>query len=182
MKIADSTFDPLQRMLRSRIARRVLAEQHIALTTQYHDTLELGPLQDSHRVIGIIDTSLSPMESILALEDILPRVTGVQTKIVVDGEDAAKIRFAFINDHIQFIAFELIKNAVLAAVKTGRPDAAQKIFVTLTETANSIGVRISDECKSLRMLCLYSGVSDKLPLQFSWRYFTRISASSLFQR
>lgn len=136
-----------QRMLRSRIARRVLAEQHIALTTQYHDLVELGPTQDSHRYIGIIDTSLSPYESIKALEDILPQVTGIPTEIIIDGEKAKEIRFAFINDHIQFIAFELIKNSVLAAVRNERLHAANKVFVTISETNNLIGVRISDECE-----------------------------------
>lgn len=140
-------------MLRSRIARRVLAEQHIALTTQYHDTLEHGPLQDSHRYIGIIDTSLSPYESIKALEDILPQVTGFKnTKIVIDGKNAKDIRFAFINDHIQFIVFELMKNSIIAAVKSGIPNKAERIYVTLSETPNLIGVRVSDECESLEFI------------------------------
>jgi pyruvate dehydrogenase kinase 2/3/4 len=135
-------------MLRSRIARRVLAEQHIALTTQYHDTLEHGPLQDSHRYIGIIDTSLSPYESIKSLESILPQVTGISNiEIVINGNNAKNIRFAFINDHLQFICFELIKNSILAAVKNGQTEKAGKVYVTLSETASLVGVRISDECK-----------------------------------
>lgn len=137
-------------MLRSRIARRVLAEQHIALTTQYHDTLEHGPLQDSHRYIGIIDTSLSPYESIKSLETILPQVTGISNiEININGNNAKNIRFAFINDHLQFICFELIKNSIIAAIKNGQLQKAGKVYVTLSETASLVGVRISDECEFL---------------------------------
>jgi pyruvate dehydrogenase kinase 2/3/4 len=156
-------------MLRSRIARRVLAEQHVALTTQYHDTVEHGPLQDSHRYIGIIDTSLAPYESIKALETILPRVTGIQgIEIVIDGENAKNIRFAFINDHIQFIAFELIKNSILAAVKNGNLKATKKVFITISETDSLIGIRISDECEQLLSSYQSYAFADK-SIWHSWR-------------
>ena len=136
-----------QRMIRSRIARRVLAEQHIALTTQYHDHVEHGPIAGSEHYIGIINRSLSPYKSIKSLESLLPRVTGITTHIEIDGKNATNVKFAFIEDHIQFICFELIKNSVLAAIKEGRMEHARKVNVTISETGYLIGVRVSDQCK-----------------------------------
>lgn len=138
-------------MLRSRIARRVLAEQHIALTTQYHEAIEHGPIQDANNYIGIINTNLSPYKSINSLENFLPQVTGITTHINIESrkKNAEKeIKFAFIEDHLQFIVFELIKNSVLAALKEGRIEKAQNVNVTISETDHLIGVRVSDECES----------------------------------
>lgn len=140
-----------QRMLRSRIARRVLAEQHIALTTQYHEAIEHGPIQDANNYIGIINTNLSPYKSIKSLENFLPQVTGITTHINIDSRKknvGKEIKFAFIEDHLQFIVFELIKNSVLAALKEGRIEKAQNVNVTISETDHLIGIRVSDECES----------------------------------
>lgn len=141
-------------MIRSRIARRVLAEQHIALTTQYHDTLEHGPIADAADHIGIINKSLSPYKSIKSLEALLPQVTGVQTEIQIDGKNVKSINFAFIEDHIQFICFELIKNSVLAALQDeNRREMAKVVNVTISETDHLIGVRISDQCEFNHNYC-----------------------------
>lgn len=133
-------------MLRSRISRRVLAEHHIALSRQYHDSTEAGsPANIQQRFIGVVDTALSPYESIKALEQHLPSVTGVQTEIVVDNiAQAKKVKFAFIDDHLRFVVFELIKNGVLAAVRNGREDRASRVHVSIAESAKSVGVRVSD--------------------------------------
>jgi len=133
----------MTRMLRSRISRRVLAEQHLALTNQFNDLNDHGPAATQGRHVGVIDTSLSPSESIKALEPLLPRATGVQTEIVIDG--ATDVRFAFIEEHVQYIVFELLKNAVLAALKKGRPDAAKKVYITIADNAKFVGIRVSDE-------------------------------------
>lgn len=130
-------------MLRSRISRRVLAEQHLALTNQFNDLHDHGPAATQGRHVGVIDTSLSPSESIKALEPLLPKATGVQTEIVIDG--ATDVRFAFIEEHVQYIVFELLKNAVLAALKNGRPGAAKKVFVTVSDNPKFVGIRVSDE-------------------------------------
>lgn len=130
-------------MLRSRISRRVLAEQHLALTNQFNDLHDHGPAAKQGRHIGIIDTSLSPAESIKALEPLLPKVTGVKTEIIIEGN--TDVRLAFIQEHIQYIVFELLKNSVLAALKTGRPDAAGKVYVTIADNPMSVGIRVSDE-------------------------------------
>lgn len=136
----------MNRMLRSRISRRVLAEHHIALSRQYHDSLKAGSAANvQQRFIGVVDTALSPYESIKALEQHLPSVTGIQTEIVVDNTaQAKKVKFAFIDDHLRFVVFELIKNGVLAAVRNGREDRASRVHVSIAESAKSVGVRVSD--------------------------------------
>ena len=124
----------------------MLAEHHIALSRQYHDALKAGSAANvQQRFIGVVDTALSPYESIKALEQHLPSVTGIQTEIVVDNTaQAKKVKFAFIDDHLRFVVFELIKNGVLAAVRNGREDRASRVHVSIAESAKSVGVRVSD--------------------------------------
>lgn len=133
----------MQRMLRSRISRRVLAEQHIALTRQYHELQEHGQTDTSSRYIGIIDTALSPQATIAETAELISLATGTaDCKISVEGPDS--ITFPFIRDHLQYIVFELCKNAALAAQAVGK---AVLIAATLTHTAKTIALRISDQCK-----------------------------------
>lgn len=133
-------------MLRSRISRRVLAEHHIALSRQHHESVDAdSAAKVQQRYIGVVDTALSPYESIKALEQHLPSVTGRQTEIVIDNPvQAKKVEFAFIDDHLRFVVFELIKNGVLAAVRNGREDRASRVHVSIAESAKSVGVRVSD--------------------------------------
>lgn len=134
----------LQRMLRSRISRRVLAEQHIALTAQFHDAQEHGPTEDGGRHIGIINTKLSPHDSLTGLIGVLPLATGVSEAncdIVLDGNKT--VTFAFIEEHLRYIVFELLKNSILAATEAGtRPH----VTVTVADSPKVIGVRVSDQC------------------------------------
>ena len=131
-------------MLRSRISRRVLSEQHIALTAQYHDLHEHGPISDGSRYIGIIDTRLCPFHTIKAIEVLLPLITGVHTELIVEGNKGVTI--AFIDAHLKYVVLELVKNAVLAATKARRAEDAKKIYITIADSPKFLGVRVSDLC------------------------------------
>lgn len=136
-------------MLRSRISRRVLANHHIALTKQLRDKQASGK-QDA-RFIGIVDTAMSPYNSIKSLEKDLPLATGVQTEIDIDNASTCEdVKFAFIEDHLRYTAFELIKNSVLSALATGREEQATRVNVTIADNAKAICVRVSDQCKYLK--------------------------------
>ncbi|CAD6588397.1 MAG: hypothetical protein CYPHOPRED_004378 [Cyphobasidiales sp. Tagirdzhanova-0007] len=132
----------MNRMLRSRISRRVLSEQHIALTAQYHDLHEHGPISDGSRYIGIIDTRLCPFHTIKAIEVLLPLITGVHTELIVEGNKGVTI--AFIDAHLKYVVLELVKNAVLAATKARRAEDAKKIYITIADSPKFLGVRVSD--------------------------------------
>lgn len=136
-------------MLRSRISRRVLADQHIAISSQYHDQLEHGPISDAHRFIGIIDTQFSMSECLTStIQELLPRATGVQTRIHVDGNK--DVTFPYIPDHIEYILYELCKNSVLTAKRRGRKEAMSDLSVTIADDGRWIGVRVSDQCEYSR--------------------------------
>ncbi|KAL7006631.1 putative protein kinase [Cystobasidiomycetes sp. EMM_F5] len=131
----------MQRMLRSRISRRVLAEQHMALTAHFHDLQEHGQSAHRNRNIGVIDTATSLRALAEEMRTLLPLVTGVSdTKIDIDGVDDA--RFPFIPEHLRFILLELCKNAVYAAVRNG---IAARISITLADAQRTVGVRVSDQ-------------------------------------
>lgn len=132
-------------MFRSRISRRVLAQQHIALTSQYHDAHDHGPVQDSSRFIGIIDTELSPQAAIASLSPLLPLVTGMNAEVTIDG--SKDVTFTFVEEHLRFIVFEMLKNSVLGARDAGK---RAKITCTIADSPKTIGVRISDECQSAK--------------------------------
>jgi hypothetical protein len=91
---------------------------------------------------------MSPYESIKSLERDLPLATGVQTQIIVDNADVCKdMRFTFIEDHLRYAAFELIKNAVLSALAKGMEEQARRVKVTIADSPQAICVRVSDECE-----------------------------------
>lgn len=97
-------------MLRTRIGRRVLAEQHIALSKAFMG----GNISRNSTRIGIIDTACHAGRTIekcvkLAREAALAR-HGVAPLVTVDGH--IDTTFIYIPDHIEYILFELLKNAL----------------------------------------------------------------------
>ncbi|KAJ3063767.1 hypothetical protein HDU98_000447 [Podochytrium sp. JEL0797] len=124
----------LNEMLRSRIGRRVLAEQHIALSDTYEQHLtSTDPTQKSttHRHesavidedqpdgwIGIVNTQCVAREvidrvSVLAkrwFQDTYPHRGFVAPDVIVNGH--ANAVFTYIPDHIEYILFELFKNSM----------------------------------------------------------------------
>lgn len=135
-------------MLRSRISRRVLAYHHLALTEQLKR--KLSGVSPDERLIGIVDTAMSPFETIKALEQDLPLATGINTETNIDNATVSKdVRFAFIEEHLRYTTFELIKNSVLSALSRGR--SAERVNVTIADNPRAICVRVSDACEFDRL-------------------------------
>ncbi|CEQ38741.1 SPOSA6832_00198, partial [Sporobolomyces salmonicolor] len=105
------------RMLRSRISRRVITEQHIALTSQFRERQrrkgkEKATAEEETRV-GSVDTKLN------AADVVEPR---------------------------SFMLFELIKNAVHATVSAhGSSAPLHPTFVTITHGPRDLAIRVSDQ-------------------------------------
>ncbi|KAF9576637.1 hypothetical protein EC968_006985 [Mortierella alpina] len=130
----------MNKMLRSRISRRVLAEQHISLTANYNSP---NHMMTDRGYIGIIYTHCSPREivertAILAAETCRRQYAieiqragnshGQQPqqqqhqqrrdrhgaleppKVIMDGSIDAE--FSYIPDHIEYILYELLKNSM----------------------------------------------------------------------
>lgn len=100
----------LENMLRSRISRRVLAEQHINLTN------------GRPGYIGIICTNLSLADSVdLAAQrcrQVCIETYGAAPDVSVTGD--AGLALAYIPAHLDYVLYELLKNASRAVVERHR--------------------------------------------------------------
>ncbi|CAI2167868.1 12928_t:CDS:2 [Funneliformis geosporum] len=102
-------------MFRSRISRRVLAEQQIALTENWNDPGYVYG-QDGHDgYIGIVSTQCNSGEIVERCANMTRNLCRTIYKveppqIIVDGH--ANTTFAYIPDHIEYILYELLKNSI----------------------------------------------------------------------
>jgi signal transduction histidine kinase len=104
----------MNEMLRSRIGRRVLAEQHTTLSLVFD-----GELAPEEGWIGIVNTQCHAAETVekcaaLATElfrNAYSNQTGIEPpKVIINGHENA--RFTYIPDHIEYILVELLKNSM----------------------------------------------------------------------
>ncbi|KAJ3182258.1 hypothetical protein HDU85_003300 [Gaertneriomyces sp. JEL0708] len=102
-------------MLRSRIGRRVLAEQHIKLSAVFD-----GREHQEDGYIGIVNTRCRAQDVVkkcigLASE-VMHEAFGVQVpEVIIDGHTEAT--FTYIPDQIEYIIFELLKNSMWSTVE-----------------------------------------------------------------
>ncbi|KAK0546546.1 putative protein kinase [Tilletia horrida] len=148
----------MERMLRSRISRRVLAEQHIALSDSLDDPFHFFPdtsAKDSKEMgshIGIIYTHLSPASVVRKaarlLRDVIkkeqPNIERIPP-VAMDGN--LDCQFSYIPEHLEYIIFELLKNAMRATLR--RPVSEwddPPILATIVEgpPEEDLVIRISD--------------------------------------
>jgi len=98
------------RMLRSRISRRVITEQHIALTQQFRDRQRDAKGKgralsdaDAARHVGIVDTRLNARDVVLLCRGVMKELGGpaAQVPIVVEGHTDQT--FAYISEHLECV-------------------------------------------------------------------------------
>ena len=104
-----SFFD---RMLRSRLSRRLLAQQHVALSGA------APPLGNGF--VGIVGTGLVAQRlATMAADmsrDVCRHTYGLAPRVVLEG-DHPDATFAGIPEHIEYVLYELLKNAQRAVVE-----------------------------------------------------------------
>jgi len=140
----------MNKMLRSRISRRVLAEQHISLTSNFNSP---NHMMTDRGYIGIIYTHCRPRDivertALLAAETCRQGSGGMEPpKVLLDGNIDAE--FSYIPDHIEYILYELLKNSMRFVMKNGIPDTRTgelpPIQITVCEGTHDIVFRISDK-------------------------------------
>ncbi|KAG0211480.1 hypothetical protein BGX28_007841 [Mortierella sp. GBA30] len=141
----------MNKMLRSRISRRVLAEQHISLTANYNSP---NHMMTDRGFIGIIYTHCNPREivertALLAAETCRQATGGTikPPKVVLDGSIDAE--FSYIPDHIEYILYELLKNSMRFVMQNATPDKRTgelpPINITVCEGTHDIVFRVSDK-------------------------------------
>lgn len=145
----------MRRMLVSRISRRVLAEHHIALSTDYQNKRD-GRARSDH--VGVIYTGLNVRESIerctkylrdraFDIDRDMPErsnTTAEWSEVIVDGH--TDTQFPYIKEHLDYIIFELLKNAFRATrIKHLRAEKLPPIRATIVSGEDLVTIRISDQ-------------------------------------
>ncbi|KAK2466233.1 hypothetical protein APHAL10511_001875 [Amanita phalloides] len=140
----------IRRMLVSRISRRVLVEQHIALSNHFAGRDDTP----SEPRVGIIFTSLNVKKSIEKCTRLLkerPRDDHAECwradgwpDVLVDGHVSTE--FPYIKEHLEYIIFELVKNSMRATIKKHRNrPTLPPILATIAAGDNDVSIRISDQ-------------------------------------
>ncbi|KAJ7638837.1 alpha-ketoacid dehydrogenase kinase N-terminal domain-containing protein [Roridomyces roridus] len=131
----------LRRMLISRISRRVLTEHHIALSES--DGKKTAAAQGEPHV-GIIFTGLNVQRCIDKCAGLVRQRGEGWPQVIVEGH--VDTTFAYIKEHLEFIIFELLKNAMWATTSHHRgASSLPPIRATIAAGANEVSIRISDQ-------------------------------------
>lgn len=149
----DSLDSFMKRMLISRISRRVLAEHHLALSK----SLGCDSVNSEDPHIGIVFTGLDVKRSVDKCAYLLrSRSYGIENdngevipnkrwpEVVVEGQ--LDTRFAYIREHLEYILFELLKNAMRAIGLKHRHDTTlPPIYATIAAGKDDVSIRITDQ-------------------------------------
>ncbi|KAK4230438.1 branched-chain alpha-ketoacid dehydrogenase kinase [Podospora fimiseda] len=145
-------------ILRSRISRRVIAEQHLALTDTFHAPwFSPGARLSETEVIGHVFLKCIAKDVITKCGDavlkILRQAYGPDValpEIQIDGHLEAS--FPYILSHLQYIVGELLRNSVQSVAENHLRRNGQNtdkkpppIQVTVCESSQHVIIRISDQ-------------------------------------
>ena len=142
-------------LLRSRISRRVIAEQHLALTETFHSPWHFPNAKQSgmsaeEDFVGQIFLKCSAKEIIekcastaseLAAKAYGPKVA--IPKIVLQGH--LETTFPYIPSHIEYMIGELLRNSIQAVVEQRGLNEPPPIAVLICEAVQHIIIRVSDQ-------------------------------------
>ncbi|KEI39360.1 uncharacterized protein L969DRAFT_49217 [Mixia osmundae IAM 14324] len=141
----------MAKMLRSRISRRILTQQHIALSEQYASgSFERGAASD--RFVGVVDNRLCPAEVAercarlvtSAMIDEVPEHEHAQLRFDIDGN--TKATFSYLPEHLEYILFELYRNSAKATLaRHGDHACEHPISTTICESGTDMLIRVSDQ-------------------------------------
>ncbi|KAJ9061932.1 putative protein kinase PKP2 [Entomophthora muscae] len=139
----------MSKALMSRIARRVVAEQHIALTKKFNGE---SP-NCSNDKVGVVTIECDPEDSVrrcatLARELVAKSYQKVHGKevpslpgLIIEGHMG--VRFPFVQDHMDYILFEVLKNSYQSTLRQNIQNPSP-IRVTIAEGSDEAVIRISD--------------------------------------
>jgi len=144
----------MRTLLRSRISRRVIAEQHLALTETFHSPWHFPnakkPSGAEDEFIGEIFLKCNAKEIIEKCADTARRLTatayGPQVtipEVVLKGH--LETTFPYIPSHLEYIVGELLRNSIQATVEQTGSAQPAPIEVLICEAAQHVILRISDQ-------------------------------------
>ncbi|KAH8888719.1 alpha-ketoacid dehydrogenase kinase [Thozetella sp. PMI_491] len=147
-------------ILRSRISRRVIAEQHLALTDTFHAPwFSPGAKLSESEFIGEVFLKCVAKDVVercgTAIRAIAQRAYGPDVpipEISIDGH--LEVNFPFILSHLEYIIGELLRNSVQGVVEKhqrlrekgkGDDGPVPPIQVTICESPQHVIIRVSDQ-------------------------------------
>jgi pyruvate dehydrogenase kinase 2/3/4 len=141
----------VQSMLRARISRRVIAEQHMALTETYNSPWHIPSPSSENDFVGEVLLRCNAKEVVERCGKIVQEICGAHEasgpavpEIRIQGHTNAT--FPYVLSHLEYIVGELLRNSV-QAVMDAYPDPKSPpppIEVLICEAQQSVIIRISD--------------------------------------
>ncbi|USW51499.1 Putative PDK/BCKDK protein kinase [Septoria linicola] len=154
--VSSEECDRLMRtLLRSRISRRVIAEQHLALTETFHSPWHFpnakkpltAPEEDFVGEIFLKCNAKEVVEKCAATaRDLVRDAYGPQVaipEVVIQGH--LDTTFPYIPSHLEYIVGELLRNSIQAVVEQKPSVSPRPIEVLICEAAQHVIIRISDQ-------------------------------------
>lgn len=143
------------KVLCSRISRRVIAEQHLALTQNLRDgASEIDEKTSDPNYIGEVFLQCSARESVLECAELAKSVIqqtypdAVMPDIEIEGQNV-DTKFPYIKSHLNYIIGEILRNSIEATVLTHSPPKFHHkpppILISISSTPQNIMFRISDQ-------------------------------------
>ena len=149
---ADTMDKFVQAMLRARISRRVIAEQHLALTETFNSPWHVPQPSSENEFVGEVLLRCNAKEIIERVgkftQDICKSSAGADPmvpEIKIQGHINAT--FPYVLSHLEYIIGELLRNSVQAVMERYK-DPSQPpppIEVLICETPQHVVIRISDQ-------------------------------------
>jgi pyruvate dehydrogenase kinase 2/3/4 len=141
----------VQSMLRARISRRVIAEQHLALTETYNSPWHVPSPSSENDFVGEVLLRCNAQEVVERCGKIVQEICGahdgpgpVVPEIRIQGHTDAT--FPYVLSHLEYIIGELLRNSVQAVMEQ-YPDPTSPpppIDVLVCEAPQQVIIRISD--------------------------------------
>ncbi|PSN74725.1 alpha-ketoacid dehydrogenase kinase [Corynespora cassiicola Philippines] len=152
----EETDKFMNTMLRSRISRRVIAEQHLALTETFNSPWHFPhaqPVNDPNtESVGEIFLRCNAREIVercgKTTQELVKRAYGSHVDIPdihINGHLDAT--FPYILSHLEYIVGELLRNSIQAVIEQRKSKDAKPppIEVLICETSQHVIIRISDQ-------------------------------------
>lgn len=144
-------------MLRSRISRRVIAEQHLALTNTFNSPDHLSDAGSSREseFIGEVFLKCNASEVITRIANgvvaLAQQAYGTDTALPnIEILGNLDVSFPYILSHLEYIIGELLRNSVQAVVEcNGESSEVAPIEVTICESPQHVIIRVSDQGKGI---------------------------------
>lgn len=143
-------------LLRSRISRRLIAQQHLSLTEMFHSPSHFPQAKRPNpsgedELVGEIFLKCNAAEVVQrcaeAASELTKKAYGSDVaipRVVLQGHLDAT--FPYILSHIEYIVGELLRNSIQAVVEQrGRLEDPPPIEVLICEAADHVILRISDQ-------------------------------------